>query len=164
MDQQKQASAATEAEPAPDMSRRSLLSGACKVAGPAIVTLYSGAALARSSNLISTKATQGAEQYKYRCLDTSSVHDKVGANLYDLGPDPMGRVTRISSTKQYFASDYAGRRTTTQVSASKMCADGGYFHRKDGSYSYTKVRVYKGGMVSATALSSFANDITYHDV
>lgn len=164
MDDLKHSSPTPEAEDKPDATRRTLLSGACKVAGPAIVTLYSGAALARSSNLISTRSSHGAEQNKYRCLDTGSVDDKVGTNLYDLGPDPMGRVTRITSTKQYYASDYRGNRTNTQVDASKMCSDGGYFFRKDGSNSYTKVRVYKGGMVSATALSSFANDITYHDV
>lgn len=148
----------------PDASRRALLSGACKVAGPAIVTLYSGAALARSSNLISTSTKNGAEYSKYRCLDTASVQDKVGTNLYDLGRNPIGRVTRINSTKQYYASDWKGNRTSTQVSGSKMCADGGYYFRKDGYNQYTKVRVYKGGLVSATALSSFANDITYHDV
>lgn len=166
MDDRKAPTSKPEAESTgtPDVSRRALLSGACKVAGPAIVTLYSGAALARSSNLISTSNNNGAEYGKYRCLDTSSVHDKVGTNLYDLGSRPMARVTRINSTKQYYAIDWQGRRTNTLVSPSTMCNEGKSYFRKDGYNQYTKVSVYKGGMVSATALSSFANNITYRDV
>lgn len=148
----------------PGVSRRTLLSGACKVAGPAIVTLYSGAALARSSNLIGANPNQGAEQNKYRCLDTRSVDGVVKPNVYDLGKNPMGRVTRISSTRQYYRADSQGNRTSQQVAGNKMCADGGVYYRKDSNTSYTKVQVHKGVLVSATALASFANDITYHDV
>ena len=68
------------------MSRRALLSGASRAAVPAIVTLYSGAALARSSaNLISADGTPGAEGGKYRCLDTQSVEPTNKPGVYDLG-------------------------------------------------------------------------------
>jgi hypothetical protein len=146
--------------PAP-MSRRALLSSASK-AVPAIVTLYSGAALARSSNLISTDGTPGAENNKYRCLDTSSVLKTDKPTVYDLGNDPMAHVTRIDSTRQYYKSTWNGQ-VGSQTNAPSMCATGGDYYRKDWT-GYKKVNVRQGVLVSATALSSFANDVTYTDV
>ncbi len=150
------------------MSRRSLLSGASKAAVPVIITLYSGGTLATgaiSSNLISAKTGQGASGGKFQCLDTSSVYaHPTKANTYDLGNPAMGRVTRINSpTKTYYKPGSSGPSSTT-VTGTKMCTDGGDFYRKDSFNSYTKVNVKKGVLVSATALSSFSNKITYTDV
>jgi hypothetical protein len=146
------------------VSRRAMLSGAGKAAVPAIITLYSGAALARSSNLIGANKHQGAEQDKFRCLDTSSVYRTNKPNVYDLGRDPMAHVTRIDARREYFAPDQKGNLTTKKVNGAKMCTDGGQYFRKTGHNNYQKVNVRKGVLVSATALSSFANDITYTDV
>jgi len=147
----------------PAVSRRALLSGAGQAAIPAIVTLYSGAALARSSNLIGVNASQGAQQGKYRCLDSSSVYPTEKANVYDLGEDPMAHVTRIDATKTYYRSDYRGNLTGQQATGDAMCTSGGQYYRKDFS-GYKRVTVRKGMLVSATALGSFSNDITYTDV
>jgi hypothetical protein len=158
-------SPATEAQqPAVDVSRRSML----RRAAPAIVTLYSGAALAQSSNLITADSTPGPDGGKYRCLNVAGV-DKVG-NKYDLGTNPMGQVTQIQSQKQYYKI-INGQRSSQTVTQPEMCSTGGEFYRKDGSNSYTKVKVNfnynkpnKGVLVSATALSSFSSSIKYTDV
>jgi hypothetical protein len=160
MDEPKAALPSTPATPAP-VSRRALLSGMGK-AVPAVITLYSGAALARSSNLISSDNTPGAEQNKYRCLDTRSVYKTNKPKVYDLGENPMAHVTRVDSRKEYYKAGYNGP-SSTKVGADKMCSDGGDFYRKDYS-AYKKVKVEKGVLVSATALSSFSNNITYTDV
>lgn len=165
MDDRNEASRAPEQPGQPQaVSRRAMLSGAGKAAVPAIITLYSGAALARSSNLIGVNKHQGAEHDKFRCLDTSSVYRTDKPNVYDLGRDPMAHVTRIDARRDYFAVDHRGNRTNQKVPGNKMCADGGQYFRRTGGNSYQKVNVRKGVLVSATALSSFANDITYTDV
>ena len=155
--------AQTAVAPAAGLSRRAILSGAGKAAVPAIITLYSGASLARSSNLIGANPRQGADGDKFRCLDTRSVDLTEKANVYDLGQDPMAHVTRISTRRRYFRPRTNGAPSTQQVSGNTMCADGGDFYRQ-GDNGYRKVTVQRGMLVSATALSSFANDITYTDV
>ena len=75
------------------MSRRQLLKGSVK-AMPVVLTLHSGAALARSSNLISGSGTVDIDG-KYRCLDTSNLEPLSGSNdLYDFGEPP--RTTGIT--------------------------------------------------------------------
>lgn len=145
------------------MSRRAMLSAAGKAAVPAIVTLYSGAALARSSNLIGAGQNQGPEYNKYQCLDTSSVYPTDNPRVYDLGDNPMAHVTRIDARKTYYRSDWRGNPTNQQVGGDSMCAQGGQYYRKDWS-SLKRVNVRKGVLVSATALASFSHDITYTDV
>jgi hypothetical protein len=144
------------------VSRRALLAGASKAAVPAIVTLYSGAALARSSNLISADPTPSADGNLYRCLDTSSVYS-VGNNTYDLGTPPMGHVTQISSQAKYVKIGSNGQPTNIAVTGDQMCATGGSYYRK-GYSGFTKVTVRKGAIVSATALGSFANNVTYTNI
>jgi hypothetical protein len=146
------------------LSRRALLRGAT-IAAPTILTLYSGAALARSSNLIGAAPSSTAENNKYRCLDTSSVYQTEKRYVYDLGDNPMAHVTRISADKKYFkvARDENGERDVDRVDGQKMCADGGWYVRKDHN-GFSKVNVKRGVMVSATAMNSFSNDITYTDV
>jgi hypothetical protein len=145
------------------VSRRALLAGASKAAVPAIVTLYSGAALARSSNLISADPTPSPDANLYRCLDTSSVYASNKPNTYDLGSPPMGHVTQINSQAKYVTIGSNGQPTNTAITGDKMCAAGGSYYRK-GYSGYTKVTVRKGAIVSATALSSFANNVTYTNI
>jgi hypothetical protein len=145
-----------------DLSRRALLRGAT-VAVPTILTLHSGAALARSSNLIGAAPNASAEGNKLRCLDTSSVYRTEKPNVFDLGEDPMAHVTTIRTNKQYFRPGNNDQPSNNSVGGQQMCSNGGRFFRKDGN-SFTRVRVKRGVLVSATALSSFANDITYTDV
>jgi hypothetical protein len=147
------------------LSRRALLSGAGRAAVPAIVTLYSGAAMARSSaNLISADATPGAENDKYRCLDTQSVAPTGNPNVYDVGSPPMAHVTRISSQRTYYKAGWNGQPTQETVAGPTMCSNGGTYYRKDWNGGFQQVSVKKGVLVSATALGSFANSVTYTDV
>jgi hypothetical protein len=142
------------------VSRRTLLRGAA----PAIVTLYSGAALAQSSNLISAPAAATAENNKYRCLDTASVYATKKPDVYDLGSSPMAHVTQIRSTKDYYpTSGYSGLPSGPEVTAKQMCTTGGNYVRKD-TWGYTRVNVSRGVLVSATALNSFSDKVTYTDI
>jgi hypothetical protein len=146
------------AQPAVDVSRRAML----RRAAPAIVTLYSGAALAQSSNLITVDSTPGAEASKYRCLNTQGI-PQVGGNKYDLGQPALGHVTRIQSQKQYYKKSSSGGPSSQTATPPQMCSTGGEYYRKDWN-SYTKVNVKKGVLVSSTALSSFSSGIQYTDV
>lgn len=149
------------------IDRRKLLRGA-SAAVPAILTLQSGAALARSSNLIGTNPYSGASDGKYNCLDFDGIDRTDKPNVFDLGSPPMGHVTRIDADSRYYKTDpnhdgggwYGG---STEVSKSKMCADGGTYYRKD-RWRSTRVNVKRGMLVSATALNSFSSGINYTDV
>ncbi|MGD9597469.1 MAG: hypothetical protein AB7G76_03740 [Steroidobacteraceae bacterium] len=140
-----------------------LLRGA-SAAVPAILTLQSGAALARSSNLIGANSYGGAENGKYNCLDFDGIDRTDIANVYDLGSPPMGHVTRIDAEARY----YKQNTTTwgggyTEVTPPQMCADGGTYVRR-GRWGSTQVNVNRGVLVSATALGSFSSGINYTDV
>jgi hypothetical protein len=140
-----------------DVSRRALL----RRAAPAVITLYSGAALAKSSNLITADSTPSAEGNKYRCLDTYRL--PMQGNKYDLGKPALGHVTRIQSQKQYYKPSSQGGRSSQTATGPQMCSTGGDYYRKDWN-SYTKVNVKKGVLVSSTALNSFSSGIQYTDV
>lgn len=156
------ASPAADAKPTRTISRRSLVRTA-GIALPTIATLHSGAALAQSSNLLSTVRDLNAEQGKFNCLDTRSVYPTKNPNVYDLGDDPMAHVTRIRSDKKYYAPKSDGSPSSSPATPKGMCKTGGDYLRKDPS-GYKLVKVRRGGLVSATALSSFSNDVTYTDI
>lgn len=154
------------------IDRRKLLRGA-SAAVPVILTLQSGAALARSSNLIGTNPYSGAQDGKYNCLDFDGIDRTDKPNVYDLGSPPMGHVTRIDADSRYFRVDPDGSHqsgygggyggSNDEVSKPKMCADGGTYYRKN-RWRTTRVSVKRGMLVSATALSSFSSGINYTDV
>jgi hypothetical protein len=147
------------------VNRRAMLRGA-SAAVPAILTLHSGAALARSSNLISTSKYVGEQGGKYRCLDFDGIGGTEQPNVFDLGNPAMGHVTRIDADSRYYSSDpnrYTWGGYPQEVSKQKMCADGGTYYRKD-RYRTREVKVKRGVLVSATALSSFSSGINYTDV
>ena len=152
------------------VNRRAMLRGA-SAAVPAILTLNSGAALARSSNLIGAGNHVGQQGGKYRCLDFDGIRGTRKPNVYDLGDPAMGHVTRIDAESSYYATDPDDRRGgydrhgrgPSEVSKQKMCADGGTYYRKD-RHRTRQVHVKRGVLVSATALSSFSSGINYTDV
>ena len=76
----------------------------------------------------------------------------------------MAHVTQISNQKTYYKAGWNGQPTSQQVSGSKMCSDGGTYYRKDWNNKLQKVAVQKGRLMSAAALASFANSITYTDI
>lgn len=145
----------------PVISRRAILRGATIVA-PTILTLHSGAALARSSNLITTNSMATANDGKYNCLDTGTVASTGGVNQYDVGNPANADVSRISAYRNFHT--YGDHSWDGRVSAKQMCATGGKFEYRDWNGSWNTVTVKKGGLVSATALSSFASGIHYTDV
>ncbi len=156
-----------ESSPVPQkVSRRLLLRGA-SVAVPAILTLQSGAALARSSNLIGGNTYSRAEDGKFNCLDFDGIDATDNPQVFDLGSPPMGHVTRIDADSRYFRTDpsesYSWGSGPQEVPKSKMCADGGTYYRQN-RWRTTQVRVKRGMLVSATALNSFSSGINYTDV
>jgi hypothetical protein len=135
----------------PALNRRRLLKAAVATA-PVIATLSSGAALARSSNVIGSTSGPGLDaQGRTLCLDRSS--GTYADGYVDLGAPPHGRVTAIRD-RDYRVDDswFAGR-----VSEKEMCKKGGRFHYWNSGWR--SANVPRGIVVSATALSSFAGTI-----
>jgi hypothetical protein len=144
-------------------SRRALIKGGV-TAMPAILTLQSGAALARSSNLIG-EAPAGfsdPEATHTICVDKSSVTD-LGNGIYDLGPSRYADATLIDNKHQY----YITKSEDYPISARAMCekgsaANNGPFYWKDRNYSppWRSAELKQGFVVSAGAYSSFAFDVS----
>ena len=183
---------AAQPGPAAFARRRKVLRGAA-AAVPSILTLHSGAALARSSNLLSI--ADGAPldaKGRALCLDESSVEPaQAGGKVYDLGEPPHATVTGIPGDKSYYREANAD---TPKVGPQEMCQSGGDFYvqengdelaslgkQADGGSmvqpevrvstvfkevqpSWKKVNVPRGGLVSATALASFVGGIHVRDI
>lgn len=132
---------------------------------PVILSLQSGAALARSSNLISETVEAGSKDSlgRYQCLDTASVMPAdEGAGMYDLGsPVPSASVTAITE-RDYFTQPNNGG-SSIAVTERTMCANGGtYYHHQSGGWQ--QVQVPQGILVSSTALMSFAGNVTITEI
>lgn len=142
------------------VSRRLLLKGSVSSL-PAILTLHSGAALARSSNLIGAARTASPDANgRTLCLDVDSVYPADGnPYVYDLGEPAYARVTAIHE-RDY---RYRPRWRASGVSEAEMCQNGGTYYYRTG-WSWNEAKVSKGVLVSATALSSFAGDIVISDL
>jgi len=138
------------------VSRRSILRGTV-IAMPAILTLQSGAALARSSNLISASTTAYTDAAgRTLCLDVNSVYPADGSGqVYDVGDPPFAKVNAITDREHFTSPNSA-------VSEATMCRDGGTYLYKDSGWK--EVTVPKGILVSATALASFAGGIAITDI
>ena len=135
----------------PALNRRRLLKVAVATA-PVIATLPSGAALARSSNLIGPTSGTGRDSLnRTQCLDATSGTYVDG--MIDLGTNPRGRLTAIRE-RDYRVDD---RWDASQISEKDMCKKGGEFHYWNSGWR--SVNVPRGIVVSATALSSFAGKI-----
>ena len=90
---------------------------------PAILTLHSGAALARSSNLISASSSDTTDGMgRTLCVDKSSVvyADADGSSeIFDLGEPPSAdlNIIRGPAEVQYFE----GESSSTPISPGAMC-------------------------------------------
>jgi hypothetical protein len=134
------------------LNRRRVLKVAMATA-PVIATLPSGAALARSSNLIGTATNARDAKNRTLCLDVRSGTGNVVNGVLDLGVPPRGSLTAINE-RDYKVDDRWG---ASSVSESQMCKQGGtYYYWNSG---WRQARIPKGITVSATALSSFAGSI-----
>jgi len=131
------------------INRRRLLKVAVATA-PIIATLPSGAALARSSNLIGPTTGSAKDlQNRTLCLERGSLPPN---SMVDLGTPPKGWVTAIPERDYRKATDHS-----VKVSEKDMCKNGGQFHYKQGNWR--TVKIPKGIAASATALSSFVGGI-----
>ncbi len=143
------------------VSRRALIKGGV-TAMPAILTLHSGAALARSSNMISA-APSGTTDGLGRtlCLDEKSVvpgDDYL--EIYDLGEPPSADVTIIRGPgeRKYYAK--VGKRKRVEVSPDAMCERGGkYYWRPHRGGQWQEARIQKGIVVSAGAMASISGHV-----
>ena len=139
------------------ISRRALLRGATATV-PTILTLTSGAALARSSNLIGV--TQSTTQDPVLCLDPASAQ-RVTDSIYDLGSPAYGEVTRFSSANKYRDKANPG----TELSHQQACKLNGTLQVK---YNYSGTWVDKprtpGHFVSNAAVASFGTRILQSDI
>jgi len=165
------------------LGRRTLLRRGL-VAMPAILTLQSGAALARSSNLISASSSRTTDRLgRTLCVDSKSVYrvaDRRGT--YDLG-DPPRAVCNIIRERDYFVKnsddqdDYNREWGSTdsdwdfhdqygdditRISEGEMCRTGGtYWFKPRYGYEARSITLPKNGfVVSAAAASSFVEVMT----
>jgi hypothetical protein len=141
--------------------RRALLKGAVGTM-PMILTLQSGAALARSSNMISAATYADSQDADGRtlCLDYTYTTGIFGdTSQVDVGEPPYVHVSAIRE------GDYSLKKGGELISREKVCNDGGVYAVKpsQGGY-YDTNNVPRGMLVSATALSSFTGHITTTEI
>ena len=139
------------------VSRRRLIKGAIATA-PFIATLPTGAALARSSNVITSSSEAGAKDVFGRtlCMDDRSGVDY--GTAIDLGPWPHGSVNAITDRKYFTQAAWR----STPVSEGYMCKQGGGYYY--WNYGWKQVKVPRGMLVSATAIASFAGGIKITEI
>lgn len=144
--------------PAGLISRRTLLRGATATV-PTILTLTSGAALARSSNLIGTIQQANGDVL---CLDPRSTNGPTrrNPNVYDLGSPPYAEVTRIPQANQYRAKD-----THEAMTPAEVCRHRGPIEVKYGYGDWMERRRHRPGvMISNAACASFGTRCSVTDI
>lgn len=142
------------------LSRRSLLRTTTATV-PTILTLASGSAIARSSNLIGTIADAGTNDAL--CLKPSSTQGPLptNPNVYDLGAPAYGEVTRFPRVHRYRKPSDPG----TDISPSKACrVDGALQVKYNGSGPWVNKTRTAGVMVSNAAAASFGTRIISTDI
>lgn len=144
--------------PAPSrqrLSRRLMLRGA-GAALPVMLTLHSGAALARSSNLISRSGAVD-EQGKALCLDETAGQN-LGDGRFDLGDESTtgsGTVWDMPNRDYYTQVTGENALTGDPISAAEACERSGDLYFQAGDNVVKAQKVNQGILVSATAVASF---------
>jgi hypothetical protein len=130
-------------------TRRALLKSAVTTL-PMVMTLQSGAALARSSNIISATSDLGAKDAlgNTQCLDTMFA-TQIDANTVDLGNAIDLNITLIPE-RDYKRSPQGSAVDATE---GEICNEIGSFYHQDSGWQ--EIRVQSGMLVSSTALNSF---------
>ena len=159
--------AGDKTRPAP-VSRRALIKGGA-ISMPAILTLQSGAALARSSNMISAAPTGTTDRRdRTLCLDTNSVYpDAHSPGVFDLGTPPEATVNIIRD-RDYYVFPGGGKKkgkkksgAGVRINAGDMCESGGTFWWKPTHGRWEPVELpYNGIVLSAGSVTSLADVIT----
>ena len=144
-------------KPAP-MSRRALLRGGV-TAMPAILTLHSGAALARSSNLISASPGSRDGNGNVLCLETETGTAKMlDSGKYDFGSPGSGTVHVLEDTYYYEGPGQGGAKWT----ADEFCELGttGNFKPLSGGKLQTYDQLQGPGIVvSSNAYMSLSSRV-----
>ena len=167
------AETASHASTSRGVSRRALLRTTATAVVPTILTLQSGAALAKSSNLMGTVSHANraiGANGRVQCLDGAGVVGGTYGSRIDIGKDPMLHVQYVTQREYFRPNQYGSSGDTSRpVSIETMCREGGVYWYKDAS-GWSQVwqsttpgirsrGIEKGFMVSATALSSFSGAI-----
>jgi hypothetical protein len=140
------------------VDRRRLLKVAAATA-PVIATLPTGAALARSSNLIGPTSGPGTDLLgRTLCLDETS--GTMEGGVIDLGTPPSGYITAI--TERDYVTDPKG--SAAAITEREMCTRGGEFYYKASGGWQPLPKISRGIVVSATAASSLAGAIKITEV
>lgn len=115
------------------LSRRALLKGSVATM-PVILTMHSGAALARSSNLISAASYSTHDRLgRTLCLDTESVDRVDGArHRFDLGEPPRAHVIAINE-RDYKAAPHPN---APRVSEEQICMRGETAYYRDRRHGW----------------------------
>lgn len=150
------------AEKPQSAGRRSLLKGTA-TALPAILTLHSGAALARTSNLISTTEYKTSRD-RTLCLDLRSV-EPVGPRgyKYDIG-NGYADVYRIPERDYYVRGRNGSWR---EIDEKALCERGDSIvaaYKENGQIQKANVPIRRGGMISLTAAASMADQMIIYDI
>jgi len=140
------------------LSRRTLLKAGA-TAMPLVLTLQSGEALARSSNLISAAPGQRNENRKALCLDTSTAEPVFDGHKYDLHDPGYATVNVIRDADYYPVSpDGDGGRSGDPIGADDFCELGGGRQYHDGGWHQVDLPT-NGIIVSANSLHSVSSRV-----
>ena len=147
-----------ESRPAP-LSRRAFIKKGAGASMPVILTLQSGAALARSSNLVSASSPQATDNLgRTLCLDTNTVY-QVGeyGDIYDFGDPSSAVVNIIPADHTYQVEKNMG---SAQISGGGMCPGGTFWYNDQDGMGWQSIDLpYKGVVVSSGAFVSMTDDI-----
>ena len=120
---------------------------------PAILTLQSGAAFARTSNLVSAAPLDTKVDGQTHCLDlTRSWAEPLegSGNIYDLGENPNVTVNVITE-RDYLTAQGSG----DQISEGAMCERSGTYYYQEQGWNTVQLP-NKGIVVSSGAWNSIA--------
>lgn len=149
----------TDSDAPASAGRRAFLRAGGK-AMPAVLTLHSGAALARSSNLISAAPAGTTDPMGYTmCLDTSTMSPVVEAGgVYDLGEPAAGTVNMIPDRIHRLDKNNG----SAEIDESSMCElGGGPYWYKQADAGWQSLSINRGIVVSSAATASFAGSLLY---
>jgi hypothetical protein len=135
------------------VSRRKVLRAGVS-AMPVVLTLQSGEALARSSNLLSSAPGARDERGDVLCLDTT-FEDRLATGQIDIGDD--GATVNVLPDTDFYSGTESGTSGGART-AEMACQDGGSLKIHDGGWHYAELP--RGGVVvsnvSLTSVSARA--------
>lgn len=144
------------------ISRRAVLRGGV-TAMPAILTLQSGAALARSSNLITASSPDTTDALgRTMCLDLNSVeYTSESGTAFDLGEPPSPATVNILEPRDYRVEP---NRSAEKISAGVACERGGpIYYKPEGGGPWARIDLPQyprsGVVVSSGSMTSMADHV-----